>query len=348
MILYILFVFLISDYRDSTMPSDTKISRRTFLKTSIAVGAGIYGVSYLGAIKRSPAVKKFKEHHLKPGLVVVHGNVSDLADEPVTIKEMVRRAMNALGGMDKLVSKGDRVIIKPNIAWNQRPEFAANTNPYVVAALVELCREAGASRVKIMDHTCSSNPEPSYNNSGIATAARHAGAEVTYLDKNRFQEFTIPDGKILKSWPFYEEMVYANEVDVLINVPIAKQHGTSRLSMGLKNVFGMIGGDRGSLHTDIHPKIADLNKFLKVDLTVLDAFRILKNHGPTGGRLDDVDNSAERARRIIVSTDPVAADAYGATLFGLQPTDVGYIRESHEQGLGEINYRLKGFEEIQV
>jgi uncharacterized protein (DUF362 family) len=156
----------------------------------------------------------------------------------------------------------------------------------------------------------------------------------------------MPDSKVLKSWSFYEELVYANETDVLINVPIAKHHGTSRLSMALKNVFGMIGGDRGSLHTDIHPKIADLNKFVKIDLTVLDAFRILKNHGPTGGRLDDVDNSTDRARRIIVSTDPVAVDAYGATLFGMQPTDIGYIKESHEQGLGEIDYRLKRFGEI--
>lgn len=330
------------------MYKDNIISRRSFLKTSIAVGAGIYGLSYLSTIKRRPAIKKLKEYQLKPGLVVVHGNVSDLAAEQVTIKEMVRRAMNALGGIDKLVSRGDRVIIKPNIAWNQRPEFAANTNPYVVAALVELCREVGAYRVKVMDHTCSANPETSYHNSGIASAALKAGAHVTYINKSRFRDFTIPDSKVLKSWSFYEEMVYADEVDVLINVPIAKQHGTSRLSMGLKNVFGMIGGDRGSLHTNIHPKIADLNKFIKIDLTVLDAFRILRNHGPTGGRLDDVDNSAERARRIIVSTDPVAADAYGATLFGMQPADVGYIRESHEQGLGEIDYRLKGFEEIQV
>ncbi|NUO07746.1 MAG: DUF362 domain-containing protein [Candidatus Brocadia sp.] len=330
------------------MFSDNKISRRTFLKAGIAVGAGVYGLSYLGTIQRSPAIKKLKEHRLKPGLVVVQGNVSDTADEPVTIKEMVRRAVNALGGMDKLVSRGDRVIIKPNIAWNQRPEFAANTNPYVVAALVELCRDAGAGRVKVMDHTCSANPETSYTTSGIAAIARESGAEVVYVNKNRFTDFTIPGSKTIKSWPFYEEMVHADEVDVLINVPIAKQHGTSRLSMGLKNVFGMIGGDRGSLHTDIHPKIADLNKFVKIDLTVLDAFRILKNHGPTGGRLDDVDNSAERARRIIVSTDPVAADAYGATLFGIQPMDVGYIRESHEQGLGEINYHLKGFEEIRL
>jgi len=325
-----------------------EISRRTFLKTGIAVGAGVYGLSYLNNLKKKPTIKRLKEHQLKSGLVVVHGDGLNSTDESTAVKEMVRRAMNALGGMDKLVSKGNRVIIKPNIAWNQKPEFAANTNPFVVAALVELCREAGASRVKVMDHTCSANPEPSYENSGIATTARQAGAEVSYIDKSRFRDFTIADGKVLKSWPFYEEMVYANEVDVLINVPIAKQHGTSRLSMGLKNVFGMIGGDRGSLHTDIHPKIADLNKFVKIDLTVLDAFRILKNHGPTGGRLDDVDNSVERARRIIVSTDPVAVDAYGAILFGMQPADVGYIRESHEQGLGEIDYRLKGFEEIHV
>ncbi len=330
------------------MFTDRKISRRTFLKTGVAVGAGVYGLSYLSAVKRRPALKKHKEHALKPGLVVVHGDVSDNAGEPAIVKEMVRRALNALGGMDKLISKGNRVIIKPNIAWNQKPEFAANTNPYVVAALVELCREVGASVVKVMDHTCSVNPETSYENSGIAAAARQAGAEVRYLNKNRFRDFTIPDGKVLKSWRFYEEMVYANEVDVLINVPVAKQHGTSRLSMGLKNVFGMIGGDRGSLHTDIHPKIADLNTFVKIDLTVLDAFRILKNHGPTGGRLDDVDNSTERARRIIVSTDPVAADAYGAILFGMQPKDVGYIRESHSCGLGETDFRLHGFEEIRV
>ncbi len=330
------------------MDMGDKISRRTFLKVGLAAGAGIYGMSYFGTLRKRPAIKKLKDQRLKPGVVVAHGNVTDTVDELATTREMVRRALNALGGMDKLVTKGNRVIIKPNIAWNQKPEFAANTNPGVVAALVELCREAGASQVKVMDHTCSANPETSYISSGIADAARRAGAVVGYIDKGRFRDYPIPDGKVLKSWQFYEEMVSAGEVDVLINVPIAKQHGTSRLSMGLKNVFGMIGGDRGSLHTDIHPKIADLNKFVAIDLTVLDAFRILKNHGPTGGRLDDVDNSTERARRIIVSTDPVAVDAYGATLFGIQPKDIGYIRESHGQGLGEINFRLRGFEEIHV
>src|SRR3972149_1976680 len=170
---------------------DNKISRRTFLKTGIAVGAGIYGLSYLSTLKRMPVLKKLKEHRLKPGLVVAHGNVSDTLDEPAIIKEMVRRTLNALGGMDKLVSKGNRVIVKPNIAWNQKPEFAANTNPYVVAALVELCREAGASVVKVMDHTCSANPEPSDENGGIATAARKADADVGYINKSRFNDFAI-------------------------------------------------------------------------------------------------------------------------------------------------------------
>lgn len=328
------------------MNVNNNISRRTFLKAGLAVGAGLYGLSYLSSIREQPTIKKHKEHGLKPGLVVVHGNVFDPADEPSIVKEMVRRAIQALGGMDKLVSRGNKVVIKPNIAWNQRPEFAANTNPFVVAALVQLCFEAGAGSVKVMDNTCSANPAPSYENSGIAAAARQAGAGVVYLNRGGFHDFAIPGGNMLKSWTFYEDMVYSNKVDVLINVPIAKQHGASRLSMGLKNVFGMIGGDRGSLHTNIHPKIADLNSFLKVDLTVLDAFRILKNHGPTGGRLDDVDNSTERARRIVAGTDPVAVDAYGAGLFGIPPNEVGYIRESHEQKLGEIDYRLKGIEEI--
>jgi uncharacterized protein (DUF362 family) len=97
------------------------------------------------------------------------------------------------GGIDKLVNKGDKVIIKPNIAWNQRPEFAANTNPFVVAALVELCREAGARRVRVMDNTCFANPEPSYLNSGIADAARRAGADVPYLNKFVKIDLTVLD-----------------------------------------------------------------------------------------------------------------------------------------------------------
>ncbi len=326
----------------------SNISRRTFLKTGIFVGTGLCGLSYLSSFERQKPLKKFKENSLRKNLVVVHGDIDKRDDESSVIKEMVRRGIKTLGGMGKLVSKGDKVVIKPNIAWDRRPEYAVNTNPFVVAALVGMCIEAGASRVKILDHTCATNPSPSYINSGIEKAAKEAGAEVRFVNKRLFKDVKIPGGKVLDSWPFYEKLIYQDEVDVLINVPIAKQHSTSRLSMALKNTLGMVGGNRGSLHKDIHPKIADLNKVVKVDLTILDAFRILKRHGPTGGRLEDVDNSFENARRLVLSVDPVAVDSYGATLFGYKGADIGFIQESYEAGLGEIDFKLKGFNEIVI
>ena len=324
------------------------ISRRTFLKTGVAVGAGLYGLSYLGSFERPRPLKTLKGNSLKKGLVVVHGDVDGNNDERSVIMEMVRRGIRAIGGMDKLVSRGDNVVIKPNIAWDRKPEYAVNTNPFVVAALVGMCIEAGASRVKVFDHTCASNPGTSYTNSGIEKAAREAGAVVRFVNKELFKNIKIPDGKVLVSWPFYEELIYQDETNVLINVPIAKQHSASRLSMALKNTLGMVGGNRGALHKDIHPKISDLNKVVKVDLTILDVFRTLKRHGPTGGRLEDVDNNIENARRLVFCVDPVAVDSYGTTLFGYQGRNIGYIRESYEAGLGEIDYKLRGFEAITI
>ena len=324
------------------------ISRRTFLRAGIAVGTGLYGLSYLSSFERPRPLKTFKENHLKKVMVVVHGDVDERNDENSVIKEMVNRGIKAIGGMDKLVSRGDNVVIKPNIAWDRKPEYAVNTNPFVVAALVGMCLEAGANRVKVFDHTCASNPDTSYTNSGIEKAAKEAGAVVRFVDKGLFKNIKIPDGKVLDSWTFYEELIYQDETDVLINVPIAKQHSASRLSMALKNTLGMVGGNRGSLHKEIHPKIADLNKVVKVDLTILDAFRTLKLHGPTGGRLEDVDNNVETARRLVFCVDPVAVDSYGATLFGYQGNDIGYISESYEAGLGEIDFKQRGFEEITV
>ncbi len=324
------------------------ISRRSFIKTTIAVGAGLYGLNYLSKHPPSKPLKTLKQNSLKKGLVVAHGTQKEGREEEETIKEMLKRSLEALGGIERLVAKGDRVVIKPNMSWNRTPEFAANTNPFLIAGLIELCKEAGAKRVKVLDNTCSSNPVTSYELSGIAIAAKRVGAEISYVDPSRLREIQIPAGKALSSWAFFDDFILQEEVDVLINVPVAKHHSTSRLTMALKNIMGMIGWDRGALHKDIHPRIADLNRVVKVDLTILDAYRTLKNHGPTGGRLEDVDNSLDGARRLVVGTDPVAVDSYGATLFGLQPQDIGFIREAHEAGLGEVDYMLYGIEEFSV
>ena len=312
-----------------------QISRRKLLGAGLSAGAAGYGISLLGSISGT-RWKGFKSNSLRKGVFVARG------ENP---REITRMALTMAGGMDKLVSLGDKVLIKPNIAWDRTPEMCANTNPEVVAAVVELCREAGARQVIVLDHTCSTNPEPSYISSGIKESASHAGARVEYVDKTRFVPVRIEGGYALDSWAFYEEVLTC---DVLINMPVAKHHGTSKLTMALKNVFGMVGLDRGKLHKDIHRKIADLNRVVKVDLVVLDAYRRLVRHGPTGGRLGDVDNSRQTARRVIVSTDPVAADAYGATLFGFEPEDIGHIRYSQESGLGTMDFKALTFEEATV
>ncbi len=319
--------------------SGDTISRRRFLISGAAIGAGLFGLSLLGRDGERRALKQFKPNQLKKGLAVVHG------EDP---GEMTQEAITALGGMDTLVSRGDVVVIKPNMAWDRPAELGANTNPDVVAALVEMCMDCGAGKVKVFDNTPSPNPRSSYEASGIAAAARRAGADVHFVRPGGFLVLPIPGGEALEEWAFYEEAVLADEVDVLINVPIAKHHSTSRLTMALKNVFGMVGWDRGRLHRDIHTKIADLNRALRIDLTVLDAYRIMTRKGPTGGLPEYLDESAENARRIIAGTDPVAVDSYGATLFGLRGEEIGFIRKAHEAGLGEIDYRKNGLMERNV
>ncbi|MHC4197197.1 MAG: DUF362 domain-containing protein, partial [Planctomycetota bacterium] len=151
------------------------ISRRTFLKTAIGAGAGLYGLSYLRELNlrnTRKSLKKFRENKLKRGMAVAHCSENKTGvgvdkKESEILRDMTARALAALGGMEKLVSRGDRVVIKPNISWNRAPEFAANTNPHLVAALTRLCLDAGASKVRVMDHTCSNNPRPSYSVSGI-------------------------------------------------------------------------------------------------------------------------------------------------------------------------------------
>jgi len=325
-----------------------RVSRRGFLAYVVAAGGALAAGRWLAGRRSGLRLRGHARSRMKRGLAVVHGSAPSPDAEPDTVRRMTRAAVDALGGMDRLVRPGARVVIKPNMAWVRPPELAANTNPWVVAALVEMCLEAGAARVKVMDHTISRNPQPAYRASGIAQAAAAAGAEVAYVDPGRFRTLPIPGGLALKSWPFYEDFVSARACDVLINVPVLKDHGTSRLTMGLKNALGMVGGRRGELHTRIHQKIADLHRVLKVDLTVLDAYRVLRRHGPTGGGPGDVDNSLHGARRIVAGTDPVAVDAYGAFMFGYAPDEIGFLRYAEQGGIGSTDWRRQLLREVSL
>ena len=253
---------------------------------------------------------------------------------------MVQKAVELLGGISKFVKKGDTVVIKPNIAWARRPEQAANTNPQVIAEIVRLCRKAGAYRIKVFDNTCN-EAKQCYHLSGIEKAAKKEGADVTYIYKQKFKKIKIPRGKILKSWEFYSDALTA---DVFINVPIAKQHSLAKVTMSLKNTMGIIGGNRGQIHNNFDQKLADLNTIIKPQLIILDATRILLRNGPQGGNLNDV----KAANTIIAGVDPVAVDSLGATLFGLESKELGYIQQSYNLGLGEMDLKKLKIETVNL
>lgn len=240
---------------------------------------------------------------------------------------LTRKAVESLGGMKKFVSKNNVVVIKPNIGWDRVPEQAANTNPSVVETLIKMCFDAGAKKVKVFDRTCN-DPRRSYVNSGIEKIAKENGAEVFNIEDKKFVKVNI-NGKALKSWTIYKDVL---ECDTLINVPVAKHHSSAILTLSMKNWMGVIGGNRGRFHLDLHRYIADLSLAIKPKLIIIDAVRVLVRNGPTGGNLEDV----KQLNTVIAATDPVAADSYAATLFGKRGEDIDYIKYAHKLGLGEI------------
>ncbi|MCX8126607.1 MAG: DUF362 domain-containing protein, partial [Dehalococcoidia bacterium] len=250
-------------------------------------------------------------------------------------------AIRAIGGIERFVRPNDDVIVKPNICVAYHTyEYAATTNPEVVATIVKMCLGAGARRVRVMDQPFGGTAEQAYQRSGIAEAVLAAGGQMEVMARMKFRNTPIPDGKDIKSWLVYQD---ALDADVLINVPIAKTHSLAGLTLGMKNLMGLILNP-GQFHVNLAQRVADLTTLLRPELTVVDAVRILTAHGPTGGSLDDV----KLTNTVIASADPVAADAYAATLFNLTGNDVPIIRAAAAMGLGTMDLKSVHIEEISV
>jgi uncharacterized protein (DUF362 family) len=256
-------------------------------------------------------------------------------------QEMVRQALTALGGMGRFIKPGDDVIIKPNICVAYHTyEYAATTNPWVVGALVQLALGAGARRVRVMDYPFGGSAEQAYVTSGIQEQVRSAGGQMEAMTQFKFVDADIPEGVDLRQCKIYDDVLKA---DVLIDLPIAKHHGLARLTLGMKNLMGIIF-DRPAMHRNLGQRLADLSSRVTPTLTVVDAVRMLMDHGPTGGSLEDV----RQADTLIVSPDIVAADSYAATLFGLRPDDLAYVRAGAQMGLGRSDLDSLKIEEINV
>jgi uncharacterized protein (DUF362 family) len=265
-----------------------------------------------------------------PDLVVARGS------DPETI---VRRALAALGGMERFVSKNASVVVKPNICVAYHSyEYAATTNPWVVAALVKMCLEAGARSVQVMDMPFGGGQKEAYVRSGISEQVLAAGGEMISMSRLKYVAADIPGGQDLKQTRVYEDVLKA---DVLINVPIAKTHGLAGLTLGMKNLLGVIQ-DRPYMHTNLGQRVADLTSLLRPELTVVDAVRILTANGPSGGNLDDV----KELDTVIASADIVAADSYATGLFNRRPEEITYISAATAMGLGRSDLQNLRIEEI--
>ncbi|MEN6459257.1 MAG: DUF362 domain-containing protein [Thermoguttaceae bacterium] len=303
------------------------MDRRKFLEQLAAWSAGIglatpsFDVPSVLAAESGPKNK--------PLLVVAKGKDKDYA-------ALVEAVLKPLGGIEQFVKKGDRVVVKPNIAWDRTPEQGANTHPEVVKATVRQCLDAGAKRVLVFDRTCNTPPQRPYARSGIKAAIDAIGdkrAKCIFPDDKKYVPVKIKNGRSIREFSFYKDVLEPN-CDCYINVPVAKHHGATGLTLGLKNVMGVIGGNRGQIHqVNIHQRIADLNLIVRPALTIIDATRILLRNGPTGGNLKDV----KVLDTLIASADTVATDAYATTLFGMKPSELKSTVAAAALGLGVMD-----------
>jgi uncharacterized protein (DUF362 family) len=344
------------------------ISRRMFLKLTATVAAGVALASCTPNQKPTPA--DIATTGIKP-TVPPNPTAGAMSTEPsqagtnptetIAITEpspsaspaylvvargpdpaaITRLAIDALGGMASFVSSGFDVIIKPNICTDYHPpEYATTTNPTVVGTLVTMCLEAGAKRVRVMDYPFGGTATSAYATSGVGDAVEAAGGEMHVMIPSKYTWADIPQGRDITKVQIYPDIL---ETDLLINVPIAKDHGSTRLTLGAKNLMGVIL-DRGMLHMNLSQRIADLTSLVRPSLTVIDAVRILTANGPTGGDLGDV----KQMDTIIASRDIVAADTYATSLFDLTGSDIGYIQACADMGLGTMDLSSVNLQEIQV
>lgn len=310
--------------------SNSKLTRRGFIK---GAAASLAAASVISPYSWRPS-KAFGA--TEPDLVIAEkGNPTQLLDA----------AMAPMGGMSRFVKKGQRVVIKANIAWARTPEQACTNNPELFSRLIKMCFDAGAKRVAVWDHTCD-NYQFCFSRSGLKKAAQDAGADIfSGHGHNVYKTVEIPKGKALKTADVIKDVL---DADVFINFPIPKQHFATELTLGLKNLMGTVW-DMELLHKiDLHQCIADLNTLRKPDLVVMDAIRILTTNGPKGpGKTED-------PNQVIVSPDIVAVDAYGASLFTnprtgspYKPAEIRFIKNAYDLKLGEINLSKVRIKKVQ-
>ena len=259
------------------------------------------------------------------------------------VEAMVRGALDLVGGIGRFVSRGDIVVIKPNVAFERAAILGATTNPEVLSALIRIVREMNPAEVRVADNPIES-PESCFLRTGIHKAATDAGARVYLPKPGEFETLAVPGAKWIGEWPFFASPFRG--ATKVIGVAPVKDHNLCRASMTTKNWYGLLGGRRNQFHQDIHGIITDLALMMKPTFVLLDATRVLFRSGPTGGSLGDVRDG----RTIVCATDSLAADAFGwdELLERSGEERPAYFAQATAKGLGNPDWRSQGWKEVQV
>jgi uncharacterized protein (DUF362 family) len=316
---------------------NTKINRKQFIERSIKAGAAITttgSLSYLLYDSQGPT--PFPENNENVTL-------PSFSIKPITGKTMsvisgtdrekcLNKGIGLLGGIERFITKGDIVAIKPNVAFASAPGLGATTHPDLLAAVIKLCKKAGASEVIIFDNPINA-PSSCFYLSGIEKAAKDSGAKIMLPSGSMFRNTTLKNGKLIKNWPvFFTPLSKANK---LIGIAPVKSHHRSGASMTMKNWYGLLGGRRNIFHQDIHTIISELAMLVTPTLVVLDGIDVMMTNGPTGGSLSDL----ERKNTLVLSCDQVAADAYGSSLLNMEIQELPFIKKAETAGVGVSDYK---------
>ena len=259
-----------------------------------------------------------------------------------SVEDMATLGIKALGGLRPLINIGDRVVITPNFAWATPPERGATTSPELVRRVINLCREAGASSITCLDFA--SDPTPrAFRINGAYQATRGTGATLLspwspeqHVRIDDFLRMPIHAKKL--KWQAVPSVLLRCEV--LIDMPVFKHHREVKVTGAVKKLMGCIWRRAAYHKVDLHGCIAELAAVLRPSLTITDASRVLSENGPMGpGKVDPIN-------RLLLSWDPVLADAYACRWLGVDPATVPYLVQAAKLGAGSMDLKKARIEQV--
>lgn len=308
-----------------------EINRRNFLKIGMTLGLATAFAPFNKLFSAANKAIRPKKSTAYPDLIAVKDG---------SPAQMFELGIKALGGMKRFVKKGQTVLVKPNIGWNKTPLEGANTNPDLVGKIVKMAYQSGAKKVVVFDNTCN-EMEDCYKNSGIQKAVTDNKGEMHPGDEEKYyKDVSIKGAKILKTAKVHKTYL---DADVIINVPVLKQHRGSRMTSAIKNLMGVVWDRRYWHRKGLHECIADFPLLTKkVDLTVIDAYTVMMKNGPMGVSPDDL----VRKKMQIISTDMVLADSAAAKLLKMNPNDINYLKLGQAFGYGTMDLKNSKIKKI--